>query len=504
MINNDEVQLLLTSTFFKVFKNKYLFYQLFNAVKEVHELIEPVSSLYTNRYSFQDATITWVSYNRFYRLLNDILRYCPQTIINTQNPYTDLSALLTNPELTEPDFFKIVDLCVKEKTLSPYISIVLEYLAGNRFYYNPPNSPSRFIRACHYLREQSKDILAANLLYTNRIIKTVVISSNYEIFQYVLESLGPKNAHLRDLLEVASILPPSPDNQLILRYILDCSDKRYLSYRNINFFKTVAIGNVAALEMLDRRMKIPSLQDHHSMNCGGISPKTMEVACLFGRLDVVKFLHYNRSELGTNKCLALAAVSNNPELIKFLHTNRSDCGSLSSVVPYILQRSKLEEDMKKLDKKTRFSHFSNHRIDYSNYLEYNQKNSDYFAYLYYAQSFDNIFNFGSTNSTVFEHYLQKEAFVGLWRDMLRDGYIKHQIDEKKKQKIISDRKEIIQYLQDNNVINQTTIPNINSYPINNDPKVKYFGAENSFINMFNLYKGPIPKVQFNQDILVIE
>ncbi|EGG22303.1 hypothetical protein DFA_04421 [Cavenderia fasciculata] len=67
------------------------------------------------------------------------------------------------------------------------------------------------------------------------------------------------------------------------------------------------------------------------------TPEVMDRAAEFGQIDIVKLLHFNRTEGATTDAMDLAAKNGHIEIVKFLHFNRSEGCTKKAVISACLE-----------------------------------------------------------------------------------------------------------------------------------------------------------------------
>ncbi|EGG18636.1 hypothetical protein DFA_04131 [Cavenderia fasciculata] len=80
-------------------------------------------------------------------------------------------------------------------------------------------------------------------------------------------------------------------------------------------------------------------------------PNTMDIAVGKGKLEIVKFLHFNRSEGCTTMAMDNAALNNDLETVEFLHKHRTEgstCLALSTPSNKLIPRVEIEKEMTKM------------------------------------------------------------------------------------------------------------------------------------------------------------
>ncbi|EGG19684.1 hypothetical protein DFA_00262 [Cavenderia fasciculata] len=198
---------------------------------------------------------------------------------------------------------------------------------------------------------------------------------------------------------------------------------------------------------------------------------------------------YYVREGGTNRCLAYAAISNNAELVKFLHQEGgTKYGSLASIVPFLLPH---QNRLYVLLKRARQRYTCWADIDYYPLLQFDALVDPTRQFSYEDVRVDGG-SYGHFYLNHIRHYRQSHYFQ-IGRKKVPTQTLKTDMEARRIE--IDKRNEIVDYLRTNNVLNPNTIRLIHNVKTRAIP-IKYFDAENSFVNLFDIGTQSLPKFDF--------
>ncbi|KAJ3319096.1 hypothetical protein HDU76_000652 [Blyttiomyces sp. JEL0837] len=146
-------------------------------------------------------------------------------------------------------------------------------------------------------------------------LRMLAMANNHTIFKFLHQHFKQGGLPLDDDWR------QSMDN-ILLTVPEDMHHPKGVAYRHQIL---VANGRSCSLKGVIENDRLDVLKElHHWCNCPGIFTNAMDRAAELGKLDIVKWLHENRTEGCTTDAMDLAASNGYLNVVKYLHENRNE------------------------------------------------------------------------------------------------------------------------------------------------------------------------------------
>ncbi|EFA78542.1 hypothetical protein PPL_09194 [Heterostelium album PN500] len=180
------------------------------------------------------------------------------------------------------------------------------------------------------VKEFEKKRFSELVMSVGDCISTAAKYNQLEILQYLLENQLGKKENADKYLSCRS-----DTNFEIIQCLYDYYKDSIVSYPLL-ISKAIVSGNVRVLEFL---LSLGRLSDDEKSKCFATNP--MNYAAKNNHFDMLKWLHYNRSEPVTKSVMEEAILSNNMAMVQFLVENRTE-GCTNKAIQYALEVRNLE------------------------------------------------------------------------------------------------------------------------------------------------------------------
>ncbi|EGG22237.1 hypothetical protein DFA_04355 [Cavenderia fasciculata] len=168
-----------------------------------------------------------------------------------------------------------------------------------------------FIDIVKYLHERNESSLGA------------MDCNNFEIIKYLHDNVGAESSH-----KSINLTSTTKDSLDIVKFF-------HGQEKHQGVFHSGVMDNAASAGLLD------VVEFLHFNRSEGATTEAIDQAAWFGHLEIVKFLHFNRTEGATTEAMDNASRNGHLEIVRFLHEHRSE-GATEDAMDYAALKGHIE------------------------------------------------------------------------------------------------------------------------------------------------------------------